>query len=84
MFFSFQSNTSYKPQVTSSGVSKSQVLSAGPTHSAKRSYSETAVYRDIRRSVKEKHVTPEEKQVHTAYQETKDNCTTNADVINKQ
>ena len=51
----FQGNTSYKSQVASA--------SAGVTQGTKRSYSETVVYRDIRRSVEKKHVSPEEKKV---------------------
>lgn len=47
-------NTSYKSQVASA--------SAGVTQGTKRSYSETVVYRDIRRSVEKKHVSPEEKK----------------------
>ena len=50
-----QGNTSYKSQVASA--------SAGVTQGTKRSYSETVVYRDIRRSVEKKHVSPEEKKV---------------------
>ena len=53
IYFHDQSNTSYKSQVSSTGV----------TTGSKRSYSETVVYRDIRRSVEKKHITPEEKQV---------------------
>lgn len=45
-------NTSYKAQVSSTGV----------TLGTKRSYSETMVYRDIRRSVEKKLVNPEEKR----------------------